>query len=418
MKGVKPINNYIQQKSLFSLEELFNCQEKTKLELLFENLDLSPVVNSLRNDSKKGPKGYDIKPIIRAFLAQRIENIPTRAALVRRLKKDPVLRYILGFGFYGKVPSEATLSRYFNKLAQSGSLELVFEDLIKKAYELDIIDPETIAIDASKLNCYERAKPKTKIDKDNPNTPDWGSKLDSHKNKMVWFGWKVHLAVDAESELPLAISLTPANESDGDRALPLVAKASELLTDIKCEHPNFWAMDSAYDRKTIYEDILFDYNAQAIIPINPRNSNEPPASYYDYKGTPVCSAGHKMVYWGHYNGDNKFRCPHVCGKVDCVHGSAWCSDSNYGHVTKTRPKQDPRYISIPHRGSSTWKNIYDKRTSVERTFSRLKENLGLKNVRVRGKENVKTHILLSCIGLITAKITTEKLKTCQKEQAA
>jgi len=101
-----------------------------KLELLFENLDLSPVVNSLRNDSKKGPKGYDIKPIIRAFLAQRIENIPTRAALVRRLKKDPVLSYILGFGFYGKVPSEATLSRYFNKLAQSGSLELVFEDLI------------------------------------------------------------------------------------------------------------------------------------------------------------------------------------------------------------------------------------------------------------------------------------------------
>ena len=82
-------------------------------------------------------------------------------------------------------------------------------------------------------------------------------------------------------------------------------------------------MDSAYDRENIYEDILFDYNAQAIIPINPRNSKQPPAGYYDYKGTPACRAGHKMVYWVHYNGDNKFRCPHVCGKVDCVNGSAW-----------------------------------------------------------------------------------------------
>ncbi len=78
----------------------------------------------------------------------------------------------MGFGFYGKVPGEATLSRYFNKLAESDSLELIFQNLIEKAYKLDIIDPENIAIDASKLNCYERAKPKTKIDKDNPNTPD------------------------------------------------------------------------------------------------------------------------------------------------------------------------------------------------------------------------------------------------------
>ena len=64
-------------------------------------------------------------------------------------------------------------------------------------------------------------------------------------------------------------------------------------------------MDSAYDRENIYEQILFDYNAQVIIPINPRNSKQPPAGYYDYKGTPVCRAGHKMVYWVHYNGDNR-----------------------------------------------------------------------------------------------------------------
>jgi len=415
---VKPINNYIQQMNLFSLEDLFDLQGKTKLELIFEDIDLKPVVKSLSTNSKKGPKGYDIKSIIRAFLAQRIENIPTRVALVRRLKEDPVFSHVCGFGFYSEVPSEATLSRYFKKLSESDSLETLYSKLLDKAHQMDIINPETAAIDASKLTSYERAKPQSQVDKDNPNTPDWGSKYDSHHNKITWFGWKVHLAVDTSSELPLAISLTPANESDGNEALPLVQKVSQILNGIKCQQPDFWTMDSAYDRHTIYKQILFDYNAQAIIPINTRNSKQPPAGYYDYKGTPICSAGHKMVYWGHYNGDNKFRCPHVCDKVDCVHGSAWCSDSNYGHVTKTRPKHDPRYVSVPHRDSSTWDDIYDKRTSVERTFSRLKEQLGLKNVRVKGKKKVMTHILLSCIGLITAKIATESFKNQKEDQAA
>lgn len=404
--------------SLFSLKELFELEEKTKLELIFENLDLTSVVNNLRTDSKKGPKGYNIRPIIRAFLAQRLENIPTRAALVRRLNNDPVFSYICGFGFYEKVPSEATLSRYFKKLSESNSLKELYIQLLSEANELDLLDLETIAIDASKLKSYERAKPKSQIDKENLNTPDWGAKFDSFKNKTTWYGWKVHLAVDTESELPIAITVTPANEADSNQALSLVQMVSEVMTGIKCEQTKYWVMDSGYDFTYIYESILFDYNSQAIIPINKRNAKQPPAGYYDFDGTPECSAGHKMAYWGYYKGDNKFRCPDVCGKVDCVHGSAWCSKSNYGHVTKTRPKEDPRYVSTPHRGSKTWQKIYNKRTSVERTFGRLKENLGLKNVRVMGKKKVKTHILLSCIGLIAAKITVEKLKNQEKELAA
>ncbi|MGM0446511.1 MAG: transposase [Bacillota bacterium] len=321
------------------MKELFELEEKTKLELIFKNLDLTSVVKNLRTDSKKGPKGYNIKPIIRAFLAQRLENIPTRAALVRRLNSDPVFNYICGFGFYKRVPSEATLSRYFKKLSE--------------ANELDLLDLESIAIDASKLKSYERAKPKSQIDKENLDTPDWGAKLDSFKNKTTWYGWKVHLAVDTESELPLAITVTPANEADSNQALSLVQMVSEVITGINCGQTKYWVMDSGYDFTYIYESILFDYNSQAIIPINKRNAKQPPAGYYDFDSTPECSAGHKMVYWGHYKGDNKFRCPDVCGKVDCVHGSAWCSESNYGHVTKTRPKEDSRYVSTPHRGSKT-----------------------------------------------------------------
>ena len=53
---MQPINNYIQQMNLFSLEDLFDLQGKTKLELIFEDIDLNPVVKSLSTNSKKDQK--------------------------------------------------------------------------------------------------------------------------------------------------------------------------------------------------------------------------------------------------------------------------------------------------------------------------------------------------------------------------
>lgn len=142
-----------------------------------------------------------------------------------------------------------------------------------------------------------------------------------------------------------------------------------------------------------------------------KNLNQFILRYFErLHGTPVCSGGYKMVYWGHYNQCNKFRCPHVLGKVECPHGSAWCSDSNYGHVVKTRIKDDPRYISIPHRASKGWQKIYNKRTSVERTFSRLKKHLNLENLTVMGAKKVKVHVLLSCISLIAGNIAIKRLE--------
>ena len=63
-------------------------------------------------------------------------------------------------------------------------------------------------------------------------------------------------------------------------------------------------------------------------------------------------------------------------------------------------------------------DIYNKRTSVERTFSRLKEHLNLKNLTVRGAKKAKTHVLLSCISLLAGKITLKKQEERSKITAA
>ena len=96
----------------------------------------------------------------------------------------------------------------------------------------------------------------------------------------------MHLAVDTKSELPLAFTVTPANEADCIQALNLVQKVSKVLTSIKCEQTKYWTMDSGYDFNRIYENILFDHNGQVVIPINKRNAKQPPAEYHDFNGTP------------------------------------------------------------------------------------------------------------------------------------
>ncbi|MCT9925472.1 transposase, partial [Enterococcus faecalis] len=76
----------------------------------------------------------------------------------------------------------------------------------------------------------------------------WGAKFDTYGNKITWFGYKIHLAVDTESELPIAVEVTPAHVNDGDMGPALMNKAAEVSnTDIE-----FIMMDAGYDQLKNY----------------------------------------------------------------------------------------------------------------------------------------------------------------------
>lgn len=109
---------------------------------------------------------------------------------------------------------------------------------------------------------------------------------------------------------------------------PLIEKVASQDSSSKMAYV---IMDAGYDQMKNYEAAK-SYGAQAIIPLNLRNEKEPPAGYSSI-GTPRCSMGYDMVYWGVDGDFLKFRCPHVMGKVDCACGSAWCSSSE-GYCTK------------------------------------------------------------------------------------
>jgi IS5 family transposase len=391
---------YILQQHLFSLEEMQKIEYQNRLPIFFCSLDLRPYAKELVSSSPQGAPPHDREAILRALLIAPLERITTFTALHRRLDRDLRFRYQCGFDIRRNAPSISTISRVFKAITHKGLAEKLFYDLVKQCYYEEIIIGDTIAIDSTAIDAYEQKKPKSKQDGINAT---WGAKLDSFGNKLTWFGYKIHLAVDTKSELPIALEVTPAHVNDGDMGPPLV---ETIAAQGFIDRVDFIIADACYDQRKNYE-IAHRYNAQAIIPLNLRNEKEPPAGFSSH-GTPRCSMGYDMVYWGCDGNYLKFRCPHALGKVDCPHGTLWCSSSNYGMVVKVNAKNDLRRFSVPHRNTRKWNDLYSQRSSVERCNSRLKEYLTANDIHVGGREKVRTHAFINAIVLLASALALKK----------
>lgn len=158
---------YIQQECLFSFEEILNFQPKSKLEMILSELCFDNLISELRKlHTMCGPKGYPVETLINAFIAMQVERIPTLTDLSEKLKTNPILRYCCGFKVLGKTPSTATLSRFLTKLSTTTSLEQEFHNLVKKAIDIGIIEGSEVAIDSTKIDAYEKSKPKSHLKND------------------------------------------------------------------------------------------------------------------------------------------------------------------------------------------------------------------------------------------------------------
>lgn len=87
----------------------------------------------------------------------------------------------------------------------------------------------------------------------------------------------------------------------------------------------------------------------------------------------------------------------------------WCSNSNYVLCHKINYKKDNRFYSYPLRDSKKWQDLYNKRSSIERCDSRLKEYLSTDNIRSAGIHKAKIFTLLSCITLVAGTIAVNQL---------
>ena len=160
--------------------------------------------------------------------------------------------------------------------------------------------------------------------------------------------------------------------------------------------------DKGYDSQDNYRLVLGEYKAAPIIPIRERKDAQLP-DICNAKGTPLCSCGLDMVFWGRDGNYLKYRCPEAVGKGKCQ-SRFKCTRSPYGYVLKLPILADPRRHPPVPRESKKFKRLYRLRTSIERVNSRVKGLLGLGQITLRGMAKVTVRSLLSLLVMLAAAV--------------
>lgn len=224
-----------------------------KLKRLAETLDLSEVDRFYRGMRRKiGRRGHEISCYLRAWMSKHILGVPSEAQLATKIRNDKTLRKLCGFR---KAPCKSAYSKARKRLTLGG-LEFFFVFLVLKAKQLGLAKGRLVAVDSTDYTafCNGRKKLKFRSDKD----ARWGHST----TKGRVFGYKLHIACDAETELPLAAIVLPASRHDSIGFFPVFKKLLALFKAI-------WKLiaDCAYDSLEIRKAL---HGIEALIARNGR----------------------------------------------------------------------------------------------------------------------------------------------------
>ncbi len=108
-----------------------------------------------------------------------------------------------------------------------------------------VIVGKRVVMDAMFVKAYSRRDPKD----NSRGLSDFEARV-GRDGKTYGLGYKLHLAVDAKSELPLAVIVAPANDNEKKHASALFKKALEVTRG----RIKFLVDDSQYSSKKFQRD--------------------------------------------------------------------------------------------------------------------------------------------------------------------
>jgi transposase, IS5 family len=241
---------------------------------------------------------------------------------------------------------------------------------------------ENIAIDASDMPAYANgqrfvSKGGRERSDEEFSDPDasWGHRSAvSTRKGGGFYGYRLHVAVDTGTDLPLAWSVETAKAHESTMVAPLLDKIGALGIN-----PETCAMDKGYDIERVYGECA-ERGDNPVIPLR-----ETTAVKRGEHKPPYCEHGE----WRFAGADDKrqaakWRCP----TGECKPASRWI-------------KADRLHPLIP-RESLRSRGLYKRRGAVEREFGRLKNEWALAPLRVRRIERVRLHADLTILAKLSS----------------
>lgn len=225
--------------------------------------------------------------------------------------------------------SHPTLIRANNLFIEKGVYQKFFVHLVSLAYKSGLILGKFVAMDSSFVKTFSKRE-------------ELGSEgFNGHKKA---YGFKLHLLIDAETNIPLALIIGNGLAHDSTLAVPLLKQARPWLK--RC---GYVLADKGYDDTDIVNWIVKSLQAKAGIPIRDKD---------------IRAKGKK---------------------------------NRYGNLKNWRLKAAGRTFK---------KSIYNKRSSIERTFSTLKRVYHLGKEEMRGILNFAKNTYLALISYILKRFWT------------
>ena len=206
--------------------------------MVLSSLPDEQLMRVMERSRGQGRNDYPVRSVWNSILAGVVFQHPSLESLRRELQRNGELRERCGFNPLldaDAVPPARVYTRFLRKLIRHlDHLEALFETLVEQLQEVLPDLGQHLAGDSKALP--SAGKPTTKdpdgrreTDADQGKKEYQGTRPDGALRTKItsWFGFKLHLSVDARHELPLAYRVTRASAADTTEIRPLMASLSQ-----------------------------------------------------------------------------------------------------------------------------------------------------------------------------------------------
>lgn len=429
----------IPQSELFSWEEIEASSDLDRLKLVLDSMPDEALMIQLELARRNGRDDYPVRATWNSVLAgivfehEKVEN------LRRELSRNAELRALCGFDPYKgeeAVPTASAYSRFLKSLYTcQEEIDAIFDELVETLRELLPGFARRPAVDSKAVSSYGRPTRHEKPDGRRDTDADWGAKTyrGVSQNGTLWekvkrwFGYKPHLIVDTDYELPVAYTVTKAGACDCTEFLPLMEQLDQRHPEL-LEDTQFISGDKGYDSKDNNRCAWDLYRVKPIFDIRStwREDPEPPRQlypqtvdtiFYTEKDPVLCRCRDDqpeerdnytpMVFEG-FEADReslKYRCPAAVKGIACTQRDL-CNagvHTPHGRIVRVPIEKDRRIFTPQARDSKTWTREHKHRTAVERVNSRLDVSFGFERHFIRGLKKMTLRAGLAlCVMLAMA----------------
>ena len=362
-----------------------------------------PILNRDTETRHTGRPGYPIRVLWRCLVASYCLGIVHDTDLVQRLEANRALAEACGITSFEAIPSIYAICRFRRKLASfHDAVAQVLSDAVETVRSQIPDFGATVAVDATDIKAWANGFHQW-------TDPDAGTGAKQKAARRVfWYGYKVHLAVDANSELPLWFEVTPANRYDGD-SLPSVLDAARSRFD--WFKPRYVLADKGYDASRLFKYVGEELKAIPIIDVRKQRNAEP-------RETLPCEAYPVETPEGiRYRCDRRVRTMEAkCPVFTLCPAFRTFVDDPVNWERHPGPVHE-QYAPFPYR-STEWTLLYNKRVSVERAFSRLKGYRKLNSLRTRRMPKVWLHVAMGLLVTLASRGSPTHGHRAENQQTA